>query len=179
MDVKTILTFSIISALFLCGCVKIEDTSDDAKYLQNVDIYLHRSSWWGEPIQSPNETENSTIQIEKYWAGKKNEAVAAYNTIVPLKVSPKYENSKNAFLQTMKEIEAISDYLSSPLSQWEDGVNPSQEQIDAKIDATRHFENVTKNGQKIMDSNVCSVKCNKYDNLTIICNEIDRLREGK
>jgi hypothetical protein len=153
-----ILILIIIGVCFICGCVNqsqpVQQVSDDDLYIKDLIDFVTTSDQ-----QQP--TSDQFNQNQMGGAKLKILSTTYYDRIVALKVSPKYEFSKNSFLQCLKEMEAVSDYLLS---------NPDP------FDRARYLEGEKHNQKfglfliKTFDSNVCSVENEKkYTNITKVC----------
>lgn len=165
----------IISLIFIviliCGCVSNNKISDDEQYLKNLDDYF---SQYSQTVQN-----DKSSSMEKYAADTKILSVTYYNRMVMLNVSPQFELSKNSFLQSMKEMEAISDIMLSPaykkMTDHDNIEQISPAEINQAREFSQHDQNIQLYWLKTFDSNVCSAANGKYANVTLLCESFSKI----
>jgi len=200
MNARTILAFSIVFTLLVCGCtvnnaiehtnnsseqtnnslestnnVSKQTNSDDDLYLKSLDDYV--SSF--QPVTQ--QSTNQFSQEEMVMAELKIQSTTFSERVAPLKVSSKFEFSKNSFLQSMKETELYSDFILSHYAKistaenWDSLTAEEQQEIE---DANIHQQNSGLFLIKAYDSNVCSAAGEKYANVTLMCNAFSRMTQS-
>jgi hypothetical protein len=118
---------------------------------------------------------NAQFSEEEMGAAElKIRATTYYNRVLPLKVSPNLEFSKNSFLQSLKDLEAVADFELSHSSdeQVRFALRPSSMTAAQKqeyIDFASHNQNFALFLIKAFDVNVCAAAEGKYTNITTGC----------
>jgi hypothetical protein len=153
-----LLLIVVIGVCLICGCVNqsqpVQQVSDDDLYIKDLIDFVTTSDQ-----QQP--TSDQFTQDQLGGAKLKIQSTTYYDRVVALKVSPKYEFSKKSFLQCLKEMEAISEYLLN---------KPDSMDMDRYLEAEKHNQNFGLFLIKTFDSNVCSVENEKkYTNITKVC----------
>jgi hypothetical protein len=178
---KEILLLSIIVIVvcFFCGCVgqsqSVQQVSDDDRYMKNLDEFVSTS----------NQQQQTTAQFSQEQMGAaelKLRSTTFYNRVAPLKVSSKYDFSKNSFLQSLKETDAVANFMLSHSSeeQMKFALMPSSftaAQKQEYIDAAQHNQNFGLFLIKTFDFNVCSTENEKYTNLTKACKVFQSMKK--
>jgi len=162
-----------IGVCLMCGCVNqsqsVQQISDDDIYMKNLDDFLSTSN-----SNQQQQTSNQFTQEQMSVAELKIRSTSYYNRISGLKVSSQYEFSRTSFLQSLKEIEAVADFMLSHSSEermkfagMPSSFTAAQKQ--EYIDAAQHNQNFAVFLVKTFDSNVCSAASEKYANITGMC----------
>lgn len=170
MNVKIIPGFVIVFMILICGCLtssqKENTISNDELYLINLDDFVYQFNQSGQ---------RSMPVSEVNWAAEmKLLSILYYNKVDALKVSPEFVNSKNSFLQCMKEMGAFADFMLSPpykkiIEKRNAGEQFSTEEKKLGEEADQHYLNMELYWRKAFDPNVCSLARGKYENLTGLC----------
>lgn len=173
MDRNKFLGFLIILLMLTCGCVGTtpaeQKISDDDLYLQSLEDYIVALS------MTQSQQSNSQFTAQQIGAAELKIRSSTYiNRVTPLKVSSKFDSSKTSFLQSLKDQEALGDFLLAHSSE-EQGrfaVNPSSMTAAQKqeyANAAQHNQNYALFLIKAFDTNVCSAAMGKYTNITGVC----------
>jgi hypothetical protein len=176
-----LLLIVVIGTCFFCGCVNQSQSgqqiSDDDLYLKNLDDFVSTSN--------SNQQQQTTAQFNQEQMGAaelKIRSTTYYNRISGLKVSSQYEFSRTSFLQSLKEIEAVADFMLSHSSEermkfagMPSSFTAAQKQ--EYIDAAQHNQNFGLFLIKTFDSNICSAASEKYTNITIVCTQFRSMKK--
>jgi hypothetical protein len=176
MNVKIILGFVMVFMILICGCLtsnqKENNISDDELYLKNLDEFLYQYNQTA--MKMSIDVEKRAADEKIFVADMKTLSIIYYNKVDALKVSPKFENSKNSFLQSMKEIGAFADFRGTPaykiiIEKRFAGEPLSTEEEQLGREFNQHEKNMVLYFSKALDSNVCSLAIGKYENLAASC----------
>ena len=175
--------YTIFLLLFLIGIICISDCvgnspvetklSDDDLYLQSLEEFIITTG----SMQS----QQANAQFSKedmVWAEYKIRAASYYNRVSPLKVSSQFEFSKTSFLQSVKSLEGIADFmLKHPREEQYRYAGTSAENLPSSIrqdyiEAGQNNQNFPLFLIKTFDTNVCSAAEGKYTNITAFCKTV-------
>jgi outer membrane murein-binding lipoprotein Lpp len=172
-----LLLIVVIGTCFLCGCLNqsqsVQQISDDDLYMKTLDDFITTS----------NQQQQTTAQFNQEQMGAaelKIRSTTYYNRVLSLKVSSKFEFSRTSFLQSLKETEAIADFMLSHSSEerMKFALVPSSftaAQKQEYIDAVQHNQNFGLFFIKTFDSNICSAENEKYVNITRMCKSVQSM----
>ena len=175
MKKAIILLLIVVIGVFLSsGCVNqsqpVQQISDDDLYMKNLDEFVAASN-------QQQQTTDQFTQDQMGAAELKIRSTTYYNRISGLKVSSQYEFSRTSFLQSLKEIEAVADFMLSHSSEermkfagMPSSFTAAQKQ--EYSDAVQHNQNFGLFLIKTFDSNVCSAASEKYANITGMCKSV-------
>ena len=146
------------------------EKSDDDLYLQSLDDYI-------SVMLTPQPSSSSDSSTHSQMVDQKIKSESYYNRIASLKVSPKLDYSKTAFLQSLKDSEAVADYVLSmsekDLMRISRGNSDTTATEKAQYSAmVQHLNNKDLFFRNAIDTNVCVLKNEKYPNISFMCNAI-------
>jgi hypothetical protein len=168
MDAETIFAFFIIIALLACGCSTNNTMTDNDRYLKDLEEYTSQLNQTESVYQG-----SSAAPPGNYAADMKNLSATWYDKVAGLNVTPEFALSKKSFLQTMKEWEAIADFMMSPAYKNVTGVQSAGSLSEVEKEQIHEFNRHTQTAGllrgKIFNPDVCSAGKEKYENLTRMC----------
>jgi hypothetical protein len=176
MNGRSFFAFLLIGIVFTCGCATYTPTeqkiSDDDLYLQSLNDFV--TAFASTNLQQSNAQFSKEQMGFAEW---KIRATTYHNRVSSLKVSSNFEFSKNSFLQSLSDLEAIADFQLTHSSdeQMRFVVNPSSMTAAQKQeynDGAMHNQNFGLFYVKTFDNNVCMAAENKYTNVTAMCKAI-------
>jgi hypothetical protein len=173
MNIKIIFVFPIVFAILMSGCVTSNKISDDEVYLESLEEFLSQNNQIYYSYYQQAGHSAPPEQVQKYEADMKILSTTFYNRVAPLKVSSKFEFSKNSFLQALKERETVADFL---VSHPEDPLlvmgSLTEEEKTQYFEANKHNENYSKFFPNTFDGNVCFAARVNYLNITFMCKQL-------
>lgn len=163
----------------MSGCVtnlpSESKPSDDDLYLQTLEEFV--------TTIGSMQTQQANAQFSKddmVWADMKIRAVSYHTRVSPLKVSSQFELSKTSFLQSVKSMEGLADFmLKYPREEQLKYALTSPDNLPSSIrqdylDANKNNQNFGLFLIKTFDANVCSAAAGKYSNITAFCNTVQQ-----
>jgi len=172
LNILVILLF--IGVFLTAGCTQGTPStntvkSDDDLYLKSLDdFFLDYIS-----IASKYKSASQLSDHQRFAADLKSLTITYQDRVSALTVSPKFELSRNSFLQAMKELESTADYmLSTTYGKSVLDMSPSEKAL--QDEDQRHIKNFGLFLTNTYDSNVCLAAGDKYLNITNGCKEISK-----
>lgn len=163
---KGIFIVFFLSLILVSGCVAVQKSSDDEKYVKTADEYFSLLNQSGPAGNSHT--------AEQKWAGDmKILSSTYYQKVSELQVSSQLEPSKNSFLQAQKEMEAVADFMLGPLYPkmhvMDAGTTLSNDEELKIREFYQHQDNAVSFLKKALDSKICVSVREEYANLTSAC----------